>query len=159
MDGVLAPVRGDEARGLGALPVLRGRVGVGGQEWGHRVRKCRFEIRYAPRAAVMHSHNYTLRQAYGRRFVEGEADAFIARGASFAIGDAVRRWAGSVANDARAALREGDLRSALESPVRRAVYHWAYLEGGGAAPGGSPRATRIARPDRRSSSRATADAR
>lgn len=98
-------------------------------EWGHRVRNAGFKIRYAPRAAVMHSHNYTLRQAYGRRFVEGEADAFIARGASFAIGDAVRRWAGSVANDARAALREGDLRSALESPVRRAVYHWAYLEG------------------------------
>ena len=33
--------------------------------------------RYVPEAAVMHSHNYTLRELYGRCFIEGEADAFI----------------------------------------------------------------------------------
>ena len=46
-------------------------------EWGHWASQNGRVIRYVPEALVMHSHNYTLRQLYGRRFVEGEADAFI----------------------------------------------------------------------------------
>lgn len=97
-------------------------------EWAHRVLRAGHELRYVPGARVMHSHNYTLRQAYGRRFVEGEADAFIQR-RPFSPGEALRAWAGSVRNDVVAALREADVRTAIESPVRRAVYHKAYLDG------------------------------
>ncbi len=33
--------------------------------------------RYVPSALCMHSHNYTLRELYQRRYIEGEADAYI----------------------------------------------------------------------------------
>ena len=46
-------------------------------EWGAWARSHGHEVRYVPDSRVMHSHNYTLRQLYGRRFIEGEADAFI----------------------------------------------------------------------------------
>ena len=46
-------------------------------EWGNWAQSQGHKIAYVPDAVVMHSHNYTLRQIYGRRFVEGEADAFI----------------------------------------------------------------------------------
>lgn len=46
-------------------------------EWGEWAVKNGYNIKYVKDAIIMHSHNYTLRQIYGRKFVEGEADAFI----------------------------------------------------------------------------------
>ncbi|MDX1932665.1 MAG: glycosyltransferase family A protein, partial [Capsulimonadales bacterium] len=49
-------------------------------EWGNWARQQPgWKVAYVPEAITMHSHNYTLRQLYGRRFIEGEADAFIYR--------------------------------------------------------------------------------
>lgn len=89
-------------------------------EWGRWAKRAGHAIRYVPDAVVMHSHNYTLRQIYGRRFVEGEADAFIERTPASLL-RALRAFAASVVHD----LRRGD----FTSPVRRAVYHWAYVAG------------------------------
>src|SRR5262245_22340886 len=46
-------------------------------EWGTWAARSGLCIRYVPDAIVMHSHNYTLKELYGRRFIEGEAGAFI----------------------------------------------------------------------------------
>lgn len=48
-------------------------------EWSYRLRQAGFTIRYVAEAAAMHSHNYTLRQAFKRQFGEGQADAWIFR--------------------------------------------------------------------------------
>jgi rhamnosyltransferase len=86
-------------------------------------------VRYVPEACVMHSHNYTLREIYGRRFVEGEADAFIQPEARFGAGSALRRFVGSVARDIAYALSHRDAAGALAAPARRAAYQAAYLRG------------------------------
>jgi rhamnosyltransferase len=46
-------------------------------DWTWRARQKGYHIRYAPRAVVTHSHNYTLRQLYRRQYGEGKAEAFI----------------------------------------------------------------------------------
>ncbi len=46
-------------------------------DWTWRARQKGYEIRYAPGAIVMHSHNYTLRQFYRRHYGEGRAEAVI----------------------------------------------------------------------------------
>lgn len=76
----------------------------------------------------MHSHNYTLKQLYGRRFIEGEADAFIyARNES--LPKAIIKMVGSIAKNWIACIRGGDFLDMLSTPARRAVFHWAYLRG------------------------------
>jgi len=93
--------------------------------WGYRARARGWTIRYLPDCPVMHSHNYTLRQLYGRRFIEGEADAFILdrvpsipRLALRALGETLRDW--------REDLRAGDLHDLPRAPIRRVVDVWAY---------------------------------
>jgi rhamnosyltransferase len=76
----------------------------------------------------MHSHNYTLRQLYGRRFIEGESDAVMGAGHGSLLAVA-RAFAGSVARDVFHHLRGGDLAGFAMILPRRAVYHWAWLRG------------------------------
>jgi rhamnosyltransferase len=97
-------------------------------EWGVRARAAGEVVRYVPDALVMHSHNYTLRQLVGRRFIEGEADAFIFGGAVGALAS-LGRWARSMAADVRAHWHAGDLAGMLAALPRRAVYHHAYWRG------------------------------
>ena len=85
-------------------------------------------MRYVPEALVMHSHNYTLRQLFGRRFIEGEADAFIPETSGSVLSQA-RRACAAVAHDVVWHLRARDLGGLLLSPVRRTVYHWAHYRG------------------------------
>jgi rhamnosyltransferase len=76
----------------------------------------------------MHSHDYTLKQGYGRRFIEGEADAFIHDRPTAPLrllGRAARGAATDVASD----LQAGDLLGALRSFARRVVDAWAYFRG------------------------------
>ena len=97
-------------------------------EWGAWARRAGHPVAYVPGAAVMHSHNYALRQLFGRRFIEGEADAFVPGTSGSALGQA-RRALTAVARDVAWHLRAGDLRGLVQSPARRAVYHWAYYRG------------------------------
>jgi rhamnosyltransferase len=97
-------------------------------EWGHWARQNDVVTRYVPEALVMHSHNYTLRQLYGRRFIEGEADAFIL-GDTVSIPMFLRRLCRSWARDVGAHLVAGDFLGLLLSLPRRWVYHWAYWKG------------------------------
>lgn len=97
-------------------------------EWGHWARSQGYKIQYCPTAEVMHSHNYTLHQLYGRRYVEGEADAFIksqkARRRTY-----LKRYLSSVGRDIFYSLRDAEILSALWSPLGRAVYHGAHFLG------------------------------
>lgn len=97
-------------------------------EWGHRERALGHPIRYVPESVVMHSHNYTLKQLYGRRFIEGEADAFIFRKERSIPRLAMRALKGLGA-DLDAHVRARDLLGLAMAPARRAVYQWAYYEG------------------------------
>jgi rhamnosyltransferase len=97
-------------------------------EWGHWALSNGHAIKYVPEALVMHSHNYTLRQMYGRRFVEGEGDVFIYGG-----GDSLVKMAGRIVtaslSDTAWSLRHGQYGELAMNPIRRAVYHWAYYRG------------------------------
>jgi rhamnosyltransferase len=97
-------------------------------EWGCRAREAGVRVRYVPEATVMHSHNYTLRQIYGRKFIEGEADAFI-YGGHTSVTRATVGLISACVRDAIAHGRRRDVRGLLASPARRSVYHWAYFRG------------------------------
>jgi rhamnosyltransferase len=96
--------------------------------WGTSARAQNWGIAYVPAALVMHSHNYTLRQLYGRRFIEGEADAFMANGRR-RWWSLPGRWVRSVLRDAIAHVRAGDVAGLLQAPVRRFVFHWGWQRG------------------------------
>lgn len=97
-------------------------------EWGYWARREGLRVVYVHDALVMHSHNYTLRQLYGRRFIEGEADAFI-YGGTDSLPSVVRRYLASWIRDAWWSVRTGDLRDVAAAPIRRLVYHYAYHKG------------------------------
>ncbi len=97
-------------------------------EWGHWAIRHGHTIAYVAEAQAMHSHNYTLRQIHGRRFVEGESDVFIYGGRDSLWG-MCRRMAASIARDAIWDIRRGEWRDLAGSPARRLVYHWAYYRG------------------------------
>jgi rhamnosyltransferase len=91
-------------------------------DWTWRVRQAGYEVRYVPDSVVMHSHNYTLRQFYGRHFGEGRAEAAIFPWSSWE-GSLVRYsllpYARQVLDDWRYALPKGLWRSCVWSPVLR----------------------------------------
>lgn len=97
-------------------------------EWGQWAKDQGLIIRYVADSLTMHSHNYTLRELKGRRFIEGEADAFI-YGRREGVVRAASRWAASSARDFVACARSGDWADVVRVPVRRAVFHWSYLQG------------------------------
>jgi len=98
-------------------------------EWGVWARRQGHSIVYVPDCRVMHSHNYTLSQIYGRRFIEGEADAFVHPDAPQGPIRAIHRAARSTAADALDAVRRGAWGECLTAPARRAVFHWAHWRG------------------------------
>lgn len=97
-------------------------------EWAVWAEQNGLKVHYEPKALVMHSHNYTLRQLHGRRFVEGEADAFIHqdhtslfKGVTSIIMDSIR--------DIAKYLSSGDLLGIPGIPIRRFVFHHSYYRG------------------------------
>jgi rhamnosyltransferase len=97
-------------------------------EWGVWAKRNGLVVRYVADAIVMHSHNYTLKELYGRRFIEGEADAFIHRDED-SPARLVRRVLGSTLRDVVYHIGARDLRGLVASPIRRAVYHYGYFKG------------------------------
>lgn len=97
-------------------------------EWGFWAQRHKVPIRYVPNAVVMHSHNYTLRQLYGRRFIEGEADAFIHR-AHLTVTQTFLRILRSSVRDLAAFTATQAWSGLPQIPAIRFVYHWAYHQG------------------------------
>lgn len=97
-------------------------------EWGLWARKNGYNVAYEPSALTMHSHNYTLKEIYGRRFVEGEADAFIYGEKKSAV-VMLLHYTKLVASDTLYHLKKGDLANIPKIFSRRFVYFWAYFKG------------------------------
>jgi rhamnosyltransferase len=97
-------------------------------EWGNWARQNDLKVVYAPEAITMHSHNYTLKEIYGRRFVEGEADTFI-YSKSITILNVGIDLVKSFLRDIPAHLKKGDFLGFLAIFPRRFVYQWAYFKG------------------------------
>ena len=97
-------------------------------EWGVWAKQNGYTVKYLPDALVMHSHNYTLRQLYGRRFIEGEADVFIYN-TKFSTIDIAVKFIKSSVNDLIYYIKKRDYLGIPEIPFRRAVYQWAYYKG------------------------------
>lgn len=97
-------------------------------EWGQWAVNHGWKIAYVSEAIAMHSHNFTLKQLYSRRFIEGEADAFIYRRPN-SMARAALRVLGSSLKDFRDCYRSRDWLDLPRAPLRRAVYHYAYLKG------------------------------
>lgn len=96
--------------------------------WGRRARARGWGVKYVPEALAMHSHNYTLTQLYGRRFIEGEADSFLYGAVDRPLSLALRA-ANQTLQDWLADAREGAWTDLPVAPVRRLVDAWAYLQG------------------------------
>jgi rhamnosyltransferase len=98
-------------------------------EWGVRAREAGQVVEYVPEAVAMHSHNYTLSEIWGRRFVEGEADAFITPELRTGFAGLARRFAAAVVRDLAWTTRAGEWGGMLVAPIRRAVFWLAWARG------------------------------
>ncbi|MDY6915376.1 MAG: glycosyltransferase family 2 protein [Candidatus Cloacimonadota bacterium] len=96
-------------------------------EWGYWAKKNNFKVKYVKDALVMHSHNYSLPQIYGRKFIEGEADAFIYRD-NYTLSKAVKQFCGAVLKDFLAAGKDLSIKEICKAPIRRFVHFWAYYK-------------------------------
>ncbi len=97
-------------------------------EWGHWAKREGLRIQYVSEATIMHSHNYSLHQLYGRMFIEGEADAFIYGKHETLVSAAARTVVRSF-RDFGACLKQGDLEDVARVIPRRLVHHLAYYRG------------------------------
>ncbi|MCX5748310.1 MAG: glycosyltransferase [Proteobacteria bacterium] len=105
--------------------------------WGAATRAAGERIAYVAEALVMHSHNYTLREIWGRRFVEGEADAFV-DASTLPVTRVLARLGTSLARDVRDHVVARDPWGLVRSPARRLAYHAGFLRG----PTTTPRSAR-----------------
>lgn len=97
-------------------------------EWAVWAKKAGYEIAYIPEAIVMHSHNYTCKQLYGRRFIEGEADAFIYQREKTFI-QTLFSFMKSVVKDVIFYIRKLRICDMHQIIPIRFVYHWGYYRG------------------------------
>lgn len=97
-------------------------------EWGKRALQRGWQVAYVPTACVMHSHNYTLQQLSGRRFIEGEADAYMQQSA-YPWHKLLPRIMADSLRDLKYCLAHADLQEAIQVVPRRVVFHWAHVKG------------------------------
>ena len=97
-------------------------------EWGEWAVRNGMTIRYVRDCLAMHSHNYTLKQIYGRKFVEGEADAFIYDARPSAVKAGVQCLKGC-ARDLVTYFQHRDFVNIPMIFPRNVVYQWAHYKG------------------------------
>jgi len=97
-------------------------------EWGEWAVQNGMKIKYVKDAIIMHSHNYTLKQIYGRKFVEGEADAFIYHSKPSIVKAVTSFFRGTV-RDSLEYLKQTDFAGMSGIIPRNFVYQYAHLKG------------------------------
>lgn len=97
-------------------------------EWGYWATENGHKVVYEPTAITMHSHNYTLKALYGRRFVEGEADVFI-YGVRDGLWSRATKLFKTIFRDVLEYVRVRDWLGIVSVVPRRCVYFWAYAQG------------------------------
>lgn len=99
-------------------------------EWGHWARQQQgYRVAYVPKALVMHSHNYSLRELYERKFIEGEADAYIFKKKKLTFLYFISRSLIESLRTLRFYLRLKAFSGLFTVPVRCFVDQWAYYKG------------------------------
>lgn len=97
-------------------------------EWGEWAVKNGYNIKYVKDAIIMHSHNYSLKQIYGRKFVEGEADAFIYKQKP-SVSAAFSKFLKATIKDFVVYFKALDFAGMLSIIPRNFVYQWAHWKG------------------------------
>lgn len=97
-------------------------------EWGLWARRNGHRIQYVADAPVMHSHNYSLRELQGRKYVEGEADGVMCN-ESFPWTRMMSRSLSEATRDCIYCLGHGRTSEIPCSIVRRFVGNLAYFRG------------------------------
>lgn len=95
---------------------------------GYDLNKKNLLVKYLPQVLVMHSHNYSLKQIFNRRFVEGEADFFIFS-SKFKLLHMFKAYLSSMFHDFKYHLKSFEIKELLFCFVRRFVYQYAYYKG------------------------------
>lgn len=92
-------------------------------EWAHWAQGNGSQIEYVPKAVVVHSHNYSYRQAWARHFEEGRAEAHIfgngRKGPNHFLAYAVLPYLSALLRDLVFCQRQQCLRACLQSPRLR----------------------------------------
>lgn len=96
-------------------------------EWGHWAKQNGLHVQYVKDAIVMHSHNYNLKQLYARKFIEGEADAFIYKN-KYTLAKAAKQYLAAVGGDLWAGVKKGKVSEIWQTPLRRLVHFFAYYK-------------------------------
>ncbi len=97
-------------------------------EWGLWAKNHGYVVAYVPSAITMHSHNYSLKQLYGRRFVEGEANVFISGEQPTKLSLPIN-IVKQIIKDIWLYLKHGQLSKVLHLIQHSFVYQWAYYQG------------------------------
>jgi rhamnosyltransferase len=97
-------------------------------EWGQWAVNNGHKIKYVKDALVMHSHNYSLKQVYGRKFVEGEADAFI-YDKKACVFRSIKRITRMFFREILLHIKEVDLKGLVLTPARLFVSEKAHYQG------------------------------
>jgi len=97
-------------------------------KWAVDIKEKGYNIKYVKDALVMHSHNYNFQQLFNRRYVEGEADAYIYNH-KISLLSSFRNYSGSVYNDCLFHLKVFDIKGLFKAIALRLVSHISYLRG------------------------------
>ena len=97
-------------------------------KWAVDIKKRGYKIKYAYNALVMHSHNYNYKQLFNRKYVEGEADAYIF-GTPLNLYNLIKNYCGSLYHDLIFHLKKHELAGFFKSIPLRFIYHYAHYKG------------------------------
>lgn len=97
-------------------------------EWAERITKRGYKIGYLLDTAVEHSHNYTFRQLYQRKYIEGEADVYSNKRRD-ALLRVIARYSKKIGRFILSCWREGRLREVPHGIVWFAVSAVGYYIG------------------------------
>ena len=98
-------------------------------EWGKRLKEKNIgKIIYVPESITMHSHNYSFKQLYRRKFIEGEADFFIYKKRASLLNmmkGIIRRSL----SETKYYLKNLSIIPILKIPFRNLIYFWGEYQG------------------------------
>lgn len=97
-------------------------------KWAIDIKQKGYHVQYINNALVMHSHNYSYKQLFNRRYVEGEADSYIFD-LKLSIFTVLKKYTYSLYNDLTYHLKHHDVFGFFKVIIVRFFYHYAYYLG------------------------------
>lgn len=97
-------------------------------KWAIDIKEKGYHIQYVKEALVMHSHNYNFKQLFNRKYVEGEADAYIFD-LKLNVFTVIKNYLTSIFHDFIFHLKYFDVFGFFKTLIFRLVYHYAYYLG------------------------------